>query len=96
MIARYKISNHHDSIQITLFRAFRAQQGKILSCQEEMMAQINWQSLIIKICFWLLIEAIFNVIGIDNLADYSEFLLMTKTDIIAEHPVASGKSKSNN
>ena len=53
-------------------------------CQEEMMTQINWQSLIVKICLWLLIEAVFNLIGIDDLADYSEFLLMPKTSIQTE------------
>lgn len=48
------------------------------------MTQINWQSLIMKICLWLLIEAVFNLIGIDDLADYSEFLLMPKTSIRTE------------
>ena len=40
---------------------------------------VLWQNLIFKISFWLLIEVIFNLIGIDELADYSEFLLMPKT-----------------
>ena len=40
---------------------------------------VLWQNLILKISFWLLIEVIFNLIGIDELADYSEFLLMPKT-----------------
>ena len=40
--------------------------------------EINWQKLITKIFFWLLVEIAFNLIGIDDLADYSEFLLMPK------------------
>ena len=43
--------------------------------------KINWQKLILKIFFWLLLEAIFNLLGIDDLADYSEFLLMPKITI---------------
>lgn len=48
------------------------------------MKNINWQSLIVKLCFWLVIEAVFNIIGIDDLADYSEFLLMPKTALQSE------------
>ena len=39
----------------------------------------QWRRLIYKILFWLLLEAVFNLIGIDTVADYSEFLLMPKT-----------------
>lgn len=31
--------------------------------------KINWQKPIVKIFFWLLVEAIFSLIGIDDLAD---------------------------
>ena len=48
----------------------------------------NWQKLITKIFLWLLVEAIFNLIGIDDLADYSEFLLMPKITIQAERSLA--------
>lgn len=54
------------------------------------MAQVDWQSLIMKICFWLLIEAIFNFIGIDDIADYSEFLLMPKTTMQSERLLMNG------
>ena len=43
--------------------------------------KINWQQLITKIFFWLLIEAVFTLMGIDDLADYSEFLFMPKTTL---------------
>ena len=48
----------------------------------------NWQKLIIKIFFWLLLEAIFNFIGIDDLADYSEFLLIPKVTLQSERSFA--------
>jgi hypothetical protein len=50
---------------------------------------INWQQLITKILFWLLVEAIFNWIGIDDLADYSEFLLMPKVTVQSERSLAA-------
>lgn len=46
--------------------------------------KINWQKLIMKIFFWLVLEFIFNLINIDQLADYSEFLLISKITIQSE------------
>ncbi|MDJ0592028.1 MAG: hypothetical protein QNJ72_18905 [Pleurocapsa sp. MO_226.B13] len=43
--------------------------------------KINWQKLTLKIIFWLSTEIIFNFIGIDDLADYSEFLMMLKVTV---------------
>lgn len=40
--------------------------------------KIDWQKLITSLVFWLLLEAVFNFIGIDDLADYSEYLMMPK------------------
>ncbi len=34
----------------------------------------NWQKLVLKIFLWLFIEALLNLTGTDDLADYSEFL----------------------
>ena len=61
-------------------RLFLASYNVIL-CKERSIVKINWQKLILKIFFWLLLEAIFNLLGIDDLADYSEFLLMPKITI---------------
>ena len=36
--------------------------------------QINWKKLIICLLIWLTTEILFNFIGIDDLADYSEFI----------------------
>ncbi|GAB4241947.1 MAG: hypothetical protein Kow0049_30950 [Stanieria sp.] len=49
------------------------------------MIQIYWQKLLIKIFFWLVAEIILNLIGIDNLADYSEFIFAPKTMIQINH-----------
>ena len=37
-----------------------------------------WEKIVFKILCWLLLEVVFNLIGIDDLADYSEFVLMPK------------------
>lgn len=37
-----------------------------------------WQKLLVKMTFWLLAEIILTLVGLDDLADYSEFLLSEK------------------
>ncbi|MDJ0678866.1 MAG: hypothetical protein QNJ18_03255 [Xenococcaceae cyanobacterium MO_167.B52] len=49
----------------------------------------QWQQLFLKVLFWLALEAIFNLIGIDDLADYSEFLITPKTTMSYESLVIS-------
>jgi hypothetical protein len=34
----------------------------------------TWKNLMIKTLIWLTAEVLLNVLGLDNLADYSEFL----------------------
>ncbi|HAA28650.1 MAG TPA: hypothetical protein DCE56_14390 [Cyanobacteria bacterium UBA8553] len=34
----------------------------------------QWKKIWIKATFWLVIEIILNLLGLDNLADYSEFI----------------------
>lgn len=36
--------------------------------------QVKWKKLIVKITIWLFIEVLFSFLGLDNLADYSEFV----------------------
>ncbi|MEO0849120.1 MAG: hypothetical protein AAFY50_22225 [Cyanobacteria bacterium J06648_1] len=50
--------------------------------------KISWQKLVIKIFLWLLIEVILNFIGIDNLADYCEFLLLPKVTMRSQRFLA--------
>ncbi|MEB3217979.1 MAG: hypothetical protein VKN72_17350 [Nostocales cyanobacterium 94392] len=39
---------------------------------------IRWQKLLVKTFFWLATEIVLNLIGIDDLADYSEFIFENK------------------
>ena len=52
-----------------------------------MKTTTKWQQLIWKILFWIVIETMFNLIGIDTLADYSEFLLMPKATTQISHSI---------
>ncbi|WP_178378136.1 hypothetical protein [Chroogloeocystis siderophila] len=35
---------------------------------------INWKKMLLKTTFWLGTEILLNLVGLDNLADYSEFI----------------------
>ena len=39
---------------------------------------IQWQDLLFKILIWFALEIFLNLLGFDDLADYSEFILETK------------------
>ena len=43
----------------------------------------HWHKLFAKLLFWLTAEIVLNAVGLDNLADYSEFLL--------DHSQAAGR-----
>ena len=36
---------------------------------------IKWQKLLANLFFWAIAEATLTIVGLDNIADYSEFLL---------------------
>ncbi len=38
------------------------------------MIQVTWKNLITKLTVWLLSEILLTFLGLDNLADYSEFI----------------------
>ena len=38
----------------------------------------SWQQGVRRITLWLLLEIIFNLFGLDNIADYSEFIFEQK------------------
>ena len=38
------------------------------------LTPVNWKRLLLKIAFWLLVETILSLYGLDNLADYSEYV----------------------
>lgn len=39
---------------------------------------VRWRKLFVKISFWLASEIVLNFLGIDDLADYSEFIFENK------------------
>ena len=36
--------------------------------------KVHWQKLLVKLTIWLVAEIALNLIGLDDLADYSEFI----------------------
>ena len=36
--------------------------------------QVKWQTLITQVVVWILLESLLNLLGLDQLANYSEFL----------------------
>ncbi len=41
---------------------------------------LKWKTIFIKIIIWLVTEIYLNLLGLDTLADYSEFILVQDTD----------------
>ncbi len=37
--------------------------------------KIQWHKLLLKLTIWLVVEIVLNLMGLDDMADYSEFLL---------------------
>lgn len=44
---------------------------------------VRWQKLLLTITFWLATEICFNFLGIDDLADYSEFVFKQQVIVIS-------------
>jgi hypothetical protein len=45
--------------------------------------EVRWQKLLLTVTFWLATEICFNIIGIDDVADYSEFVSNQKVSYLA-------------
>ncbi len=41
--------------------------------------QIKWKKILIRMTLWLITEVVLNSVGLDNLADYSEFVFERNT-----------------
>lgn len=48
--------------------------------------KMQWQRIWLKAAFWLLTEIILNLLGLDNLADYSEFLFEQEVAFALRQP----------
>ena len=46
----------------------------------------QWQKLFVKTTVWLAAEIILNLIGLDNLADYSEFIYGPEVMVLSQQP----------
>ncbi len=53
------------------------------------MKKVLWRKLLLKTFVWLITELLLNLIGIDDLADYSEFLFENRTSSLASLNVAN-------
>jgi hypothetical protein len=44
--------------------------------------KVRWRKLILQIAFWAIAEIVLNLIGLDDLADYGEFVFTNKETVI--------------
>ena len=42
------------------------------------MKKVRWRKLFVETSAWVTAEVMLNVVGLDNLADYSEFIVQSK------------------
>jgi preprotein translocase subunit SecG len=49
---------------------------------EEEMMKAHWQKFILKVTMWLMVEILLNILGLDNLADYGEFVFHREVTIL--------------
>ncbi|WP_339375399.1 hypothetical protein [Chroogloeocystis siderophila] len=53
---------------------YNLQRRDCFSLQGGAVMAINWKKMLLKTTFWLGTEILLNLVGLDNLADYSEFI----------------------
>lgn len=46
----------------------------------------QWKKMWVKAAFWLVTEIILNLLGLDNLADYSEFIFEQEIEMAKHQP----------
>lgn len=46
--------------------------------EERKMKKVRWRKLFVETSAWVTAEVMLNVVGLDNLADYSEFVFQSK------------------
>ena len=45
---------------------------------EEIIMEVKWSKLVLKIVVWLSAEIFLTALGLDNMADYSEFVFQSR------------------
>lgn len=48
---------------------------------------MKWKTLFTKITIWLALEIVLTLIGLDDIADYSEFLSSQESNFVCHNPV---------
>jgi hypothetical protein len=54
--------------------------------------KMPWKKVWVKAAIWLVTEIILNLLGLDNLADYSEFIFDQEVTIATSQPRITGRS----
>ena len=49
---------------------------------------IRWKFIFYRLLIWVVAEVVFSMLGVDDLADYSEFLLERSTPVLAVQEIA--------
>ena len=44
-------------------------------------SQIHWKMLLVKFAIWLVAEVVLSLYGLDNIADYSEYLFRPRIEL---------------
>ena len=47
--------------------------------------KLQWRKLLVKTTVWIAAEIILNLLGLDNLADYSEFIYEQEIPILSQY-----------
>ena len=48
--------------------------------------KLQWRKLLVKTTVWIAAEIILNLLGLDNLADYSEFIYEQEIAVLSHSP----------
>ncbi|NES22635.1 MAG: hypothetical protein F6K41_27880 [Symploca sp. SIO3E6] len=57
--------------------SLKAQLSSLIEVRLKVM-NVQWKTLLIKITLWLAIEILLNLLGLDEVADYCEFIFARK------------------
>lgn len=68
------LNNLITETQTTDFTELLFYPNLIIQSQEVDLMQVKWKTLITQVLVWMLLEFILNLLGLDDLANYDEFL----------------------
>lgn len=71
-------------IMVSLIRGLPTMQWS----SEESVMDIRWKFIFYRLLIWVVAEVVFSMLGVDDLADYSEFLLERSTHVLAVQEIA--------